>query len=124
MIPTDPYAPSLFSSVPDPAWMGGGAIAGVLVMKAFDWWMNRRTNLAQENQLIAAADGSTRLIEQFSARIVALETRQADLESRLNSETTQRIEAQEKVSKLRQRITVLVSVMKHHKIEVPLEDHE
>lgn len=117
--------PSLTSSVPVPAWMGGSAIAGILVMKAFDWWLSRRSNQAQENTLVAAADGTTKLITHLNDRIVSLEGRQADLEKRLNEETTQRIEAQEKVAKLRQRITVLTAVMKHHRIEVPAEDeHE
>ena len=120
----DPYAGSMLSSVPAPAWMGASAIAGVIVMKTLDWWLSRRSNRAQENTLIAAADGTTKLIEHLNERIVALEGRQADLEKRLNDETTQRIEAQEKVSRLRQRITVLVAVMKHHKIEVPAEDME
>ena len=120
----DPYAGSMLSSVPAPAWMGASAIAGVIVTKTLDWWLSRRSNRAQENTLIAAADGTTKLIEHLNERIVALEGRQADLEKRLNDETTQRIEAQEKVSRLRQRITVLVAVMKHHKIEVPAEDTE
>ena len=120
----DPYAGSMLSSVSTPAWMGASAIAGVIVMKTLDWWLSRRPNRAQENTLIAAADGTTKLIEHLNERIVALEGRQADLEKRLNDETTQRIEAQEKVSRLRQRITVLVTVMKHHKIEVPAEDTE
>lgn len=125
MMPPDPYAAQMISSVPAPAWMGGSAIAGIVVMKAIDWWLSRRSNRAQENQLVAAADGTTQLITQLNARIVALETRQADLEGRLNQETTARIEAQEKVSRLRQRITVLTAVMKHHKIEVPAEEeHE
>ena len=125
MMPPDPYAAQMISSVPAPAWMGGSAIAGIVVMKAIDWWLSRRSNRAQENQLVAAADGTTQLITQLNARIVALETRQADLEGRLNQETTARIEAQEKVSRLRQRITVLTAVMKHHRIEVPAEDeHE
>lgn len=125
MMPPDPYAAQMISSVPAPAWMGGSAIAGIVVMKSIDWWLSRRSNRAQENQLVAAADGTTQLITQLNARIVALETRQADLEGRLNQETTARIEAQEKVSRLRQRITVLTAVMKHHRIEVPAEDeHE
>jgi uncharacterized coiled-coil protein SlyX len=122
MLPTDPYAGQMISSVPAPAWMGASAIAGVIVMKTLDWWLNRRSSRAQENTLIAAADGTSALIAHLSERIVALEGRQAELEKRLNEETTQRIEAQEKVSRLRQRITVLVTVMKHHKIEVPAED--
>jgi chromosome segregation ATPase len=125
MLPTDPYAGQMISSVPAPAWMGASAIGGVIVMKTIDWFLNRRSNRAQENTLVAAADGTAKLIQQLNDRIVALEGRQADLEGRLNKETTERIEAQEKVSRLRQRITVLVSVMKHHKIEVPAEDtHE
>lgn len=125
MPPIDPYAGQIFAAVPDPAWLGGGAVAGVITVKAFDWWTNRRANRATENTLVAAADGTTKLIEQLNARTVALETRQAELESRLNAETTARIEAQEKVSRLRQRITVLTAVMRHHKIEVPTEEeHE
>jgi chromosome segregation ATPase len=105
--------------------MGASAIGSVIVMKTIDWFLNRRSNRAQENTLVAAADGTAKFIEQLNARIVALEARQADLEGRLNQETTQRIEAQEKVSRLRQRITVLTALMKHHKIEVPAEDaHE
>jgi len=125
MMPPDPYATQMLTSVPAPAWMGGSAIAGIVVMKAIDWWLSRRSNRATENTLVAAADGTTQLITQLNARIVALETRQADLEGRLNQETSARIEAQEKVSRLRQRITVLTAVMKHHKIEVPAEEeHE
>lgn len=125
MIPTDPYAGQMISSVPAPAWMGASAIGGVIVMKAIDWFLNRRSNRAQENTLVAAADSTTQLIAHLNERIVALEGRQADLEGRLNKETTVRFEAEEKVSKLRQRITVLVAVMKHHRIEVPAEDtHE
>lgn len=125
MMPPDPYATQMFTSVPAPAWMGGSAIAGIVVMKAIDWWLSRRSNRANENTLVAAADGTTKLITHLNDRIVSLEGRQADLEKRLNEETTQRIEAQEKVARLRQRITVLTAVMKHHKIEVPAEEeHE
>lgn len=102
--------------------MGGSAIGAILLMKAVDYFMNRRANRAQENQLIAAADGSAGLIEKLNTRIIALESRQTDLESRLNEEVEKRLKAQEEVSRLRQRIAVFTAVMRHHKIDVPPED--
>lgn len=102
--------------------MGGSAIGAILLMKAVDYFMNRRANRAQENQLIAAADGSAGLIEKLNTRIIALESRQTDLESRLNEEVEKRLKAQEEVSRLRQRIAVFTAVMRHHKIDVPAED--
>lgn len=120
MIGTEVYdAGQALSSVPVPAWLGASAVFGVFAVKAFDWWLSRRTTRAHEDQMVAAADGTTKLIEQLNARIAQLESRQADLERRLNEETMARFTAEESVSKMRLRIAALISVMRQHKLEIP-----
>lgn len=120
----DPYTGGVGLDVPTSAWMGGSAVAAILVTKAIDAFLNRRANRAQENQLIAAADGSAGLIEKLNSRIVALEGRQSELENRVNEEIEKRLKAQEEVSRQRQRIVTLVAIMRHHKIEVPPEEQQ
>jgi Tfp pilus assembly protein PilN len=63
----------------DPTNMGGGALIGVLALKAWDWIFNRRTQTALR-------EAEATLIEGLTARITAVEARLAEVERMLDEE--------------------------------------
>lgn len=110
------YAP------PDPSapwWLAGSAIAGAVVIKTMDWWLNRRQRNAEDGLVVANADGNTALIDALKERITSLESRQAWLENRITEEIKLRLSAIEELARLRIRVLQLESLLRANGIDAP-----
>lgn len=65
---------------------------------------------------------NTELVRQLGERIASQETRIERLEERLHEEFSRRLEAEERINRLRMRVYKLESQLHHHGIEVPPHD--
>lgn len=95
-----------------PWWMAGSAAAGVLLLKAWDWWQQRRS-------LRAAEGGASALIEGLTARVQELQSRVSAIEERLVQEIKARVAAQEEAAMLRVRVRVLEHALRSAGIALP-----
>ncbi len=92
----------------------GGGTGGAITMALIQKFFSRKKDAAETTALIADATGKTTVIEVLERRIAASEERQnkqdsriAELESRVTTEITLRLAAQEENHILRLRITSL-----------------
>lgn len=104
----------------------GGGVGGMLLLRLFDYFKNKRQDDAQTNAVIADAAGKTSLIEALEQRIANSEARQnsqdqriAELEKRITEEITLRLKAQEENHLLRLRITQLEFALKNLGATIP-----
>ena len=95
-----------------PGWLIPAGIGGVLLMKAFDWWLSRRS-------VKAAEGGAAALIEGLTSRIKMLEERQSIIDKRLTEEISSRQQAEEAAHQLSLRIATLEHAMAMNGLPIP-----
>lgn len=91
-----------------------GGIGGILLVKAWDWWLSRKSSRAAENSNAALLDGMAEQMQRTNARLSAID-------ERLTQEIKARIQAQEDAAMLRVRIRILEHVLRTHGITMPPE---
>lgn len=97
-----------------PWWMGGGALAGVLVLKVIEWFLARKKDRTE-------TDANVALVSGLTERIQALEVAQSAMTERLEKEITLRMQAQEEAHRLRLRVMSLESAMRSIGAVIPPE---
>lgn len=102
-----------------PGGMAVGAIAGAIVMKVVDWFLNRRRLAAETDAnvdlLQNLREGMAAQREELSSignRVKAMEEEAESLRKRLEDEIARRQQAQEEAHTLRLRVQTLESAMR------------
>ena len=107
--------------------IGGGSVAGAVVMQVLNWFLNRKTSDAQSDAVIADYSAKTGLIEALESRVAASEARQnaqdgriKELEDRISIEIDLRLKATVENHSLRLRISELEFAIKQLGGTIPI----
>lgn len=71
--------------------MLGGAIGGTMLMKAYDWWTNRRRDSAENAANVTLVEGLTTRISSLEQRLNVVETDNAKLRTMLFDEQSRSV---------------------------------
>lgn len=77
-----------------PSWevgMVGGAIGGTMLMKAYDWWVSRRRDNAENEANVTLIAGLTDRIQKLEERLNAVETDNSKLRTLLFDEQSRSV---------------------------------
>lgn len=95
-----------------PGWLIPAGIGGVILVKAWDWFLTRKSQAASE-------DSQAALLTGLRDEVKVLRDRQMALEKRLDLEIKARQLAEAQTHRLKLRIETLEAVMVRHKIPIP-----
>jgi hypothetical protein len=95
-----------------PGWLIPAGIGGVILVKAWDWFLTRRSQGASES-------GQAALLTGLREEVQILRDRQMAFERRLEMEIKARQQAEAQTHKLQLRIETLEALMIRHKIPIP-----
>lgn len=95
-----------------PGWLIPAGIGGVILVKAWDWFLTRKSQGASEASQAALLTG-------LRDEVQALRDRQGALEKRLELEIKARQLAEAQTHRLKLRIETLEAVMVRHNIPIP-----
>lgn len=95
-----------------PGWLIPAGIGGVVLVKAWDWFLTRKSLGASESSQAALLSG-------MRDEIKDLRERQQVLEKRIDTEIEARQLAEAQTHKLRLRVETLEAVMVRHNIPIP-----
>ena len=95
-----------------PGWLIPAGIGGVVLMKAWDWFLTRKSQGASEN-------AQTELLKGLREEVHTLRDRQKLTEQRLDNEIKARQSAEAQTHTLRLRIDTLEALMARHNIPIP-----
>lgn len=110
---------------PDPVtapwWMAGGAVAGALLLKAFDFFLSRKKERTETDANVDLLNQLREGLASMGERLKAMEDGHDQLRRRLEEEIGLRMQAQEEAHRLRLRVQTLESAMRAVGAVIPPE---
>ena len=104
-----------------PWWLGGSAVAGVVVMKAVDWLFARRKERTETDVNVDLLEQLRQGLVSQGERIKLMEDAQAAMRLRLDEEIKLRMATQEEAHLLRMRVQLLESTLRQLGAVIPQE---